>query len=96
MYGADLCRLGLWVKVCSSFLEGNEELGAKNALLSVGLSASCMLCEGAMGAVSRSMLTEMCSARSEYGVWRLFLDCLFTDCREGEGMHMAVYRLRSR
>jgi hypothetical protein len=42
-YGADVCRSRLWVKVCSSFLEGNEELGVKNALLSVGLSASCML-----------------------------------------------------
>jgi hypothetical protein len=96
MYGADLCRSGLWVKVCSSFLEGNEELGAKNALLSVGLSAFCMLCEGAMGAVSRFMLTEVGSARSGYGAWRLFMDCLFMDCREGEGMHMAVYRSRCR
>lgn len=96
MYGADLCRSGLWVKVCSSFLEGNEELGAKNALLSVGLSASCMLCEGAMGAVSRFMLTVLCNARSEYGCWRLFPDNLFTVCREGEGMHMVVYRSRCR
>jgi hypothetical protein len=96
MYGVDLCWPGLWVKVCSSFLEGNEELGAKNALLSVGLSASCMLCEGAMGAVSRFMLTEVCSAKSEYGAWRLFPDCLFMDCRESEGMHMAVYRSRGR
>jgi hypothetical protein len=54
MYGGG-CRgrSGLWVKVCSSFLEGKEELGAKNALFSVGLSASCMLCEGGMNAVSR-------------------------------------------
>jgi hypothetical protein len=32
------------VKVCSSFFEGKQELGVKNALFSVGLSASCIVC----------------------------------------------------
>ena len=73
------------VKVCSSFLEGNEELGAKNALFSVGLSAS-VLFEGAMGAGSLALGTELCSTES--GSCRLF-----TDCGEGEGMH-AVNRWR--
>lgn len=77
------------VKVCSSFLEGNEELGAKNALFSVGLSAS-VLFEGAMGAVSLVLGTVLCSAES--GSCRLLPDRLFTDCGEGEGMHMVVNR----
>jgi hypothetical protein len=34
-------RLVQGVKEC--FLEGNEELGVKNALFSVGLSASCIV-----------------------------------------------------
>lgn len=34
------CRGLQWVKSCSSFLEGKEELEVKNALFKVGLSAS--------------------------------------------------------
>ena len=37
------CRSGLWRKVCSAFLEGKGELRVKNDLLSVGLSASCVV-----------------------------------------------------
>lgn len=37
-------RSWLWVKEC--FLEGNAELGVKNALFSVGLSASCIVYVG--------------------------------------------------
>jgi hypothetical protein len=32
--------VGQWVKDCSSFLEGKEELGVEKALFRVGLSAS--------------------------------------------------------
>jgi hypothetical protein len=35
--------LGEWVKDCSSFLEGKEELGVEKGLFNVGLSATCVI-----------------------------------------------------
>jgi hypothetical protein len=59
-----------WVNVCSGFLEGNEELGAVNALFSVGLSASSNLYEGAMRAQSlvanRELFTDCTVGVSMY------------------------------
>jgi hypothetical protein len=49
--GVCCCWPGPGVNVCSTFLEGKEELEVKNVLFKVGLSASGMLCVGAMGGV---------------------------------------------
>jgi hypothetical protein len=83
-----------WVNVCSGFLEGNEELGAVNALFSVGLSASSNLYAGAMRATLLVLWRAMCGAGTGYRDRRLAPGKLFADCTVGVSMYMLVYRSR--
>lgn len=46
-------QVASWVKECSSFLEGKEELGVEKALFSVGLSVSCRSEDGAARQAAR-------------------------------------------
>jgi hypothetical protein len=87
---------GQCVNVCSSFLEGNKELGVENALFNVGLSAFCNLFGEAMCVVSLGSCRGLCNAvtATGYGTCSLAPEKLFTDCTVGVSMYMVVYRSR--
>jgi hypothetical protein len=82
--GGRRCRSAPCGNVCSSFLEGKYGLGGIKALLSVGLSASCIVYGGVEGAMGACL--ELCNGEVPA---RLLAVCI-----EGEGMHMVVYRSR--
>lgn len=64
--GADACRTSQCVKVCSSFLEGKEELEVKKALFKVGLSASARVCGRDIAVVPPFSEYGLCNGATGY------------------------------
>jgi hypothetical protein len=82
-------RSGQGVKVCSSLLEGKEELGVEKALFNFGLSASCVIAGEADMAVACVSKRLVCDGAAEYGAWRQVPEKLFPDCGMGGRVYMA-------